>query len=409
LREKVNLVEFEDKLIELSPQEFAILRTEFSHRLGIRQGPAGKCMVSAKQFVGNIVLPDHVLIIRPKIPNINFFRMLFFTHKLLPEFNRKKFEYEKEEDIYEIIAKRFLEEVETIARRGLSKGYIEQEDNLSVVRERVLIQENIRRNSILKERVYCRFSDLTSDVPENHIIRFALYRLVRVPLRGRELIAKAKHLMQYFEQISPAELRPGRLPKVIYSRLNQHYELAVNLSILLIAYSTLNLQETGAIQFSSFLVDMNKLFQRFLYAYLQEKLPQWSIKSEPEYDFDVEREIIARPDIVVRRNGKDLLVMDAKYKKLQEEGGKQTIIHSDMYQIHAYAVRLNLPVGILVYPKHESPLIFKEAHTIGKTTILMWTIDLAKGEEEFVQECNQFVVRLSDLIQERVSMNETAH
>jgi 5-methylcytosine-specific restriction enzyme subunit McrC len=314
----------------------------------------------------------------------------------LPEFYRKEFEYAKEEDIYEIIVSRFLEEVGTIARKGLSNGYVEHEDNIRNVKQRVMIQQNIRKNIIRKERLYCRFSEFTNDLAENQIIKYTLFRLLHTPLKQGGLIKKAKHLTQYFENVSLSEILPGQFPKVIYTRLNQRYDTAVNLCRLLIANSTLNLQLTGAIKFSSFLVDMNKLFQKFLFSYLREKLPEWSIKSEPSYDFDAEREIVARPDIVFRKAGRDCLVVDAKYKQVEE----YDIVHSDVYQIHAYAVRLNLPIGVLVYPKHESLRDLREVHTVGKTRILIWKIDLSTTKDEFVQECDRFVGRIGKLIQE---------
>jgi 5-methylcytosine-specific restriction endonuclease McrBC regulatory subunit McrC len=144
---------------------------------------------------------------------------------------------------------------------------------------------------------------------------------------------------------------------------------------------------------------MNTLFQKFLFSYLRDNLDGWTVKSEPTYAIDSEREIISHPDIVIRKGGKDALVIDAKYK--QPRVGDQGI-NSDVYQIHTYSVGLRVPIGILVYPKHETPLAFKERHSIDRTQILIWTIDLSKPRLEFVRECDYFVSRVSDLLRNRI-------
>lgn len=57
-----------------------------------------------------------------------------------------------------------------------------------------------------------------------------------------------------------------------------------------------------------------------------------------------------RPDAVVRLNGKTVLVVDAKYKRLYPTAYATTPQREDLYQIAAYAGRWCSP-GVLVYPE----------------------------------------------------------
>ena len=139
MRKVVHLREYESKEVRLTEEEFQILRNDFNQKIAVYQIENGRFKVAAKQHVGNLVLPNHVFIINPKIPNLNFFLMLFFTYNLNPEFNRRKWKYSKEQDFLEVIISRFLEDIERLVKRGISKNYVEREENLRYVKGLSLI------------------------------------------------------------------------------------------------------------------------------------------------------------------------------------------------------------------------------------------------------------------------------
>ena len=346
------------------------------------------------------MLPQHAFVIRPKIPHLNFFKMLFLTRDLAPEFNEREFQYQKHYDIYEIMVRQFLREAEEIIRRGISQGYTDDEENLSGVKGRVLLRENLRTNPVLRNRVFCRFSNFTADVPENQILKCALYLISKMPVIDRSLHRKAMHLIHYMEAATLSVLDPKNLPVVKFSRLNEHYRRSVVLGQLLIGHSTLNLDTIGDIKYSSFLVSMDVLFQRFLYTYLRSKLKGYAVKDEPEISaFDEERTGWVYPDIVIRKSARNILVIDAKYKRtVDEEGGRKSAEMRDIYEVFYYAKRLKLPVGILAYPKQELLQDYQEAHRVEDVTLLTRTIDLSKEGDEFNRECDRFVDSVYSII-----------
>jgi 5-methylcytosine-specific restriction enzyme subunit McrC len=329
--------------------------------------------------------------------------MLFFTEELLPEFHREQFEYEKDEEIYEIIIKRYLTEVEDLIRRGISKGYIEVEENLPTVRQRILIADTITKNHLRKDRMFCRFSDFTSDVPENRVVKYTLHLLSTMNFDDSSITRTSRRLLRYFDNISFSILRPGNFPRIQYTRLNEHYKTIVKLSELIVDHTALNLATTGEVRFSSFLVDMNKLFQQFLLSYLRQALRDYNVKGEPSYTFGEERKKPIYPDIVIRQSGVDLLVLDAKYKRnTDDQEERKAIPPADFFQMHSYAVTLGLPYGVLVYPKHELSEDYEEKYTIRGVTLLIKRIDLSKEGTDFTAECDRFVEEISNLIEQRV-------
>jgi 5-methylcytosine-specific restriction enzyme subunit McrC len=386
----------------MTEKEHAILKREFAKRIHVTPIGRETYSVSARQYVGNIVLPQHTFVIRPKIPHLNFFKMLFLTRDLVPEFNEREFQYQKHHGIYEIMVRQFLREAEEIIRRGISQGYTDNEENLSCVKGRVLLRENLRTNPVLRNRVFCRFCNFTGDVPENQILKFALYLVSKMPVDDISLHRKAMHLIHYMEAVTLSILDPKNLPIVKFSRLNEHYRRCVVLGQLLIGHCTLNLDTSGDIKYSSFLVSMDVLFQRFLYTYLRSKLKGYAVKEEPEVSaFDEERTALKMvyPDIVIRKSGRDILVIDAKYKRtVDEEGIRKSAEMQDIYEVFYYAKRLKLPVGILAYPKQEVLQDCPETHRVQDVTLLTRTIDLSKGGEEFIRECDRFVDSICSVI-----------
>lgn len=411
MREQLQFFEYETKETNLTNEEFEILTTDFSNRISVFQIGQENYRVTAQQYVGNIILPHHVLIIRPKIPNLNFFRMLFFTYNLIPEFRAKQWEYAKEQEIFELIITRFLENIEMLTKRGFSKGYIEEEDNLHFAKGRVLIEENLRKNPILRNRIFCRYSDFTSDTTENRILKYTLYHLSRVKIRNNLLLKRVKQAIHFFDQVSFVVISSKNFPQVRYTRLTEHYRPIVNLCQLIIQNSTLNLQKSGEIRYSSFLIDMNRLFENFILGFLKKKLKGFSVRGAgrgtQDYALDVLGEMTQKPDIIIRKDNLDILVIDAKYKQLQTNEKKQIeIVTADARQVLSYCLspRQKLPFGVLVYPKHQLVEKTKERYPLKpEVTLILRALDLSKSTTvDFERECDSFAAEIVYLIENEV-------
>jgi 5-methylcytosine-specific restriction enzyme subunit McrC len=190
--------------------------------------------------------------------------------------------------------------------------------------------------------------------------------------------------------------RRGALPEVGYTRLDEHYRPAVELARLIIENSSLELLR-GEVAGAAFFIDMNKVFERFLYVALGEALglPQSQWRQGAGLTLDEGGHILMKPDLSWWPTGtagdgsRPIFVGDAKYKKPETQGFE----HADIYQMLAYCTAADLPSGLLVYAAGEDkPGEYKIKHA-GKT-IEVASLNLEGTPEAILREVRRLAHRV---------------
>jgi 5-methylcytosine-specific restriction enzyme subunit McrC len=156
------------------------------------------------------------------------------------------------------------------------------------------------------------------------------------------------------------EYAPGSVPELTFTRLNSHWEVAGHLSRLILMQQSLRDQE-GAVVGTTFTVDMNALFERFVETIVREEALRAGLRLVPQAPRRLTAKIPIQPDLVLRGEGQDLAVGDAKYKELKP--GEWP--HADLYQLLAYCLSLGLPAGLLIYAS-DQPL---EKHVVERAGV----------------------------------------
>jgi 5-methylcytosine-specific restriction endonuclease McrBC regulatory subunit McrC len=154
---------------------------------------------------------------------------------------------------------------------------------------------------------------------------------------------------------------------------------------------------------------MNRLFENFLLGLLKKKLKNFEVRGMghgmSSYSLDIAGKMAQKPDIVIRKGNIDLLAIDAKYKRLQTDKGKQAkIIISDTRQVWSYCLAPDrkLPCGVLVYPKHWLSEDIKSIHALkNNVTLIIKTLDVSKEQKkDFIEECDRFAYEIKHLIEQ---------
>ena len=224
--------------------ELEILEKEFSKYVQVISRYTGEQIIQTQEYVGYIILPNHIISIAPKIPQISFINMLRYAiglTKIIPDY----FELAEEINYYDIIVLFFLEELEKLLYRGLNTGYKIYDDNLSCIRGKILFKEHLNHNYNRNDKIFCSYSELTTDILENRIIKYTLYYLSQGYFFDDTIDSKLLNYYNRLEQINLIPISPESFKIIEYTPLNEHYRPILALSELLLKDSSLDEETLG--------------------------------------------------------------------------------------------------------------------------------------------------------------------
>ena len=355
----------------------------------------GAYRLKPSSYVGAVNIGELAVVVRPKVPIDRV--MFLIVYAMDPkDWRRDSIELARADDVLEAIALAFAHRTRQAIQRGLLQGYRREEDALNTVRGRVRFGEQIGRRFGVPLPIEVAFDEFTEDIEKNRLLKTAIHRLGHTFIRSEAARQEVRRLRPAFTTVGLGSYRRGALPEVRYTRLDEHYRPAVELARLIIENSSLELLH-GKVAGGALLVDMNKVFERFLYVALREALglPERLWRHEEVLTLDEGCRISMKPDLSwwppgpTKNVARPLFVGDAKYKKLKPQGFE----HADIYQMLAYCTAADLPSGLLVYAAGEDkPGAYKIKHA-GKT-IEVASLDLRGTPEAILDEVGRLAERV---------------
>lgn len=336
------LVEYETTRVRLSDRQAR--RLSSTGFVTVAPDPApGYWQVTAGNHVGSLVVDDLRLLIRPKIRPENVFLLLEVG---LPDraWRREAFDYATGADLLSSVISFFARTVETTLARGVLRSYEERRERLIALRGRIDFKQQIGQSG-LAVPLACRFDEFSADIAENRYLKGAVRRALRVSLVPAEDRRRLMQQLVALEDVGDAPVQADDLDRIAISRLNAHYEPALRLARLIMSNLTL-VDQRGDTTASTFMVDMNDLFERFVTERLRRALRgRLEVRAEPPVYLAEGRHVRMKPDLEFRRRGATAYVGDVKYK-LTGDARART---ADYYQLLAYTTALDLPEGVLIY------------------------------------------------------------
>jgi len=289
----------------------------------------------------------------------NLFFLLGFGPRIT-RWSETQFPYEQDPDLFKAVTWAFETEVKRTMAQGLVRGYQPRSETLTTLRGRIDVAGQLRTRQGRPFPLECRFEEYTEDTELNRVVKAAHRRLLQVPQLDARLARKLRHRYRAFDDVASVEYPPGSVPELVFTRLNRHWEVAGHLARLILVQQSLRDRE-GAVVGTTFTVDMNALFERFVETMVNEEARRAGMKLVAQAPRKLTTDIPIQPDLVLRGEGKDLAVGDAKYKELKP--GEWP--HADLYQLLAYCVSLGLPAGLLIYASERPP----EKHVVERAGI----------------------------------------
>lgn len=324
-------------------------------KLGYNRGD----FVQMKNYVGLIQLPSGFQIeILPKIFNGDndldvkkiFIKMLRSLRKFRGNRLNDADLYTSKMPLYEIFIRMYLEMLLTLIKRGLKSSYTLREDNLNFLKGKLLFNQQIRYNTIHREKFFVLFDEYNLDRPEHRLIKSALIKLQQKSqnFTNRKLIYQ---MFAEFDFVEPSTNFAKDFAAVVIDRQNSEYKEILQWTKIFLKDESVT-SFAGISNAQALLFPMEKLFETYIARYLRENLSGYEVKLQvsEKYLFNAPQTFQLRPDILIEGVDKKFIA-DTKWKRLcNNPKVNYGISQADMYQMYAYAKKYDISRVILLYP-----------------------------------------------------------
>ncbi len=317
-------------------------------------------VLQAQNYVGVIQTKDGTTIeILPKIKQFDKDKSKEILIKMLKTLRKSPFKNFNTANLrahkmplLEIFISMFLEELAKLIQKGIKSDYVQKEENLKFLKGKLKISEQIKYNTIHKERFFVLYEEFTSDRVENRLIKTTLEFLYKKSKSNKNQ-QRIREFLFVFDEIKISHNIKTDFEKIKLNRQMKDYDQVLLWCKTFLLENSFSPYKGDDIAFA-LLFDMNLLFESYVYSYLKKSAKFENIKNQhKEHHLAYENEkgkFALKPDIVIN-DGK--IIIDTKWKILSENKSNQGISQSDMYQLYAYGKKYKSENLYLIYPKDE--------------------------------------------------------
>ena len=271
--------------------------------------------------------------------------------------------------LLELFMSYFLQEVNRLVKRGVRSDYVTREENQVFLKGKLLINQQIQRNTVQQQRFFCAYDEYEPNRPENRLIHSALQKVSRLS-RNANNQRLSRELMFVFADVPISKNIRQDFLKCKSNRAMVHYQHPLEWCRLILNEES-TVSSAGNTKTISILFPMERIFEDYVAAMLRKSLGKkgYSVRTQEsrKHLCVSPNKFQMKPDIVIR-NGDECWVADTKWKVIDERESKHGVSQSDMYQLYAYGKKYKADgcqMVFLIYPKSdyftkEKEYIFEE-------------------------------------------------
>jgi 5-methylcytosine-specific restriction enzyme subunit McrC len=281
--------------------------------------------------------------------------------------------YDAKMPLLEVYITQFLSLVNQLIKRGIRSDYISVQKNSRFIKGRILIAQQLRRNTFHQERFYIEYQEYQVNRPANRLIKSALLLVAKLACSAQNQRLSREFGFVFDEVPASSEVRTD------FQRLKTDRTMGYYKDVL--SWCRLLLQghgptaTAGALNTLTLVYPMERIFEDYVAQCLKKKLLEYfpnadRLKTQARKHYLVSEHdgspiFNLRPDLFVLNGKQNICVMDTKWKLVDssDRAKKYGISQADMYQLYAYGHKYLKGAGskelLLIYPKtaaFSSPL-----------------------------------------------------
>jgi 5-methylcytosine-specific restriction enzyme subunit McrC len=282
------------------------------------------------------------------------------------------------ESLLDLFIAQFADRLLGEVRHGLPRQYRAREDDLRALRGRLDIVRQFTVHAVRPDRLACRFDMLDAGTPLLRIMKACVVLLAR-HARAQETRRKLAELRFLLADVSDVARRDLPWTEIRIDRASGRWRTLLALAKLLLGQ---HWQQTHADprqpEGITLLFPMHELFERYVAVQARRAVAPLGLEVVAQGGFEDclgewrpgevcrGRVFRTRPDILVRRGGKVLAVVDTKWKALSADplDRRHGVSQADVYQLMAYARLYRCDRLLLLYPALHGD-VHGKVHTHG--------------------------------------------
>jgi len=303
----------------------------------------------------------------------------------------------KPNSILDLYFEFFINEIEYLLHHGLLKQYRKKEGNLTSLKGSLQFGKHIHQNLTHQERFYVKYTNYNVE----HLFHFIIYKTLRLLKHinsNADLQSRIHSLLLYFPEMPDIKISEATFNKLVYNRKTQSYKKAIDISKLILLQYHPDLLK-GRNDMLALMFDMNKLWEKFVYiCLLKHKDTDTFISPQfQKYFWKPENGCRSKmiPDIVITRGKSDCIVLDTKWKLLNDYNPSP----EDLRQMYVYCEYFGAKKVALIYPgekfnkikgKYINPN--PDAEWDKECSIITLSVieDVKKWQEKIYTECTEW-------------------
>lgn len=295
--------------------------------------------------------------------------------------------------LMEVFIRQFLNSVNVLIKRGLRSDYVRREENQAFLKGKLLVAQQLKHNAIQQHRFYVEYDEYLQDRPINRLIHTAI-KLVSGITKLNSHQKLARELMFAFEEVPFSRNIAQDFQSIKMDRGMNYYQAPLAWTRLILeGHSPLSMQ--GKSNAISLMFPMEAVFEAYVGSILKKQTAdgfsvEEQVGSQSLVVHNGNKWFRLKPDFAVVQNKNIKLVMDTKWKLLNESlsdaSSKYGLSQADLYQMFAYAHKYLKGKGdlVLIYPRSdkftspiEAPFEFGEA-------LRLWVVPFDLDEDELL-------------------------
>lgn len=350
----INIQVFEFECVKVGEKGFTTLHLQkisnFKDKYYIE---IGNNYIRFKQYVGVFKIGNLQIEVLPKIDVFCnqkkcqdvLMQLLVFCKKIpLVTTNEVNVNSDKG-SILDVYVYYFLEKIEHLIKKGLVKAYHFKTENKNILKGKIQFSKQVQKNAFRNDKLMIKYPIYTNEHFFNQIIAKTLHLLKRI-YTDSSIHQKITFLLTYFSFNQQIDVVEKDFDAIFFSKREQFYKDIIPLCKFFLFEYTPQFLKGEHIIFS-FLVDMNQLWEEYIFRQLQRVIHEkWHIEAKKRINFWGNSSYLI-PDIIIENEKKERIVIDTKWKILNQLQPN----HHDLQQMFVYNYMNNAKRAILIYPK----------------------------------------------------------